>query len=70
MLNMAIMNQRTTAPQMQVDATLWRCDQCNSFVSIHSAQYVDQAFCPTCGNVPLEFCGSFASILGIDFADA
>jgi uncharacterized paraquat-inducible protein A len=70
MLNMRIMNRQTTAPHMQMDATLWRCGQCNSFISIHSAQFVDQALCPTCGNVPLEFCGSFGSILGIQFADA
>ncbi len=37
MLNMGPMNRRTTARQKQMDATLWHCDQCNSFVSIHSA---------------------------------
>jgi uncharacterized paraquat-inducible protein A len=70
MLNMGIMNRQSAAPKMQMDATLWRCDQCNSFISIHSAQFVNEAFCPTCGDAPLEFCGSFGSILGIQFADA
>ena len=42
MLNMTPMNRRTTAPQKQMDATLWHCDQCNSFVSIHSALKVER----------------------------
>ena len=70
MLNTRLMNRRTTLPQMQMDATLWRCDQCNSFVSIHSAQLVDEALCPACGDELLEFCGTVGSILGVQFADA
>lgn len=70
MLNMGNMSQRTTSRHTDMDATLWRCDQCNSFISIHSAQVVDEAFCPSCRDVPLEFCGAFGSVLGIQFADA
>ena len=69
MLNTVPMNRRTTSPQKQMDATLWHCDQCNSFVSIHSALKVDDAFCPACGETSMEFCGSFASVLGIQFAE-
>ena len=50
--------------------TLWRCDHCNLFVSIHSAEIVQQAFCPACGAVPLEFCGTVTNMLGLQFADA
>lgn len=67
---MGIMSRRATANQMQMDATLWRCNQCNSFVSIHSALKVDDAFCPACADASMEFCGTFASVLGIQFADA
>jgi rubrerythrin len=70
MLNMGTVNRRTTAPKMQMDATLWRCNQCNSFVSIHSPLKVDDACCPACGDTSMEFCGAFASVLGIQFADA
>jgi hypothetical protein len=52
-------------------ASLWRCETCNSFVSIHSAKMIEQAFCPVCKDSPLELCcGSFQSILGLPFANA
>lgn len=51
-------------------ASLWHCEACNSFVSIHSARPVEQAMCPVCRNAPLEFCGRFESVLGLHFADA
>jgi rubrerythrin len=70
MLHMGIKSRRTNAQQMQMDATLWRCNHCNSLVSIHSSLKVDYAFCPACGDTSMEFCGAFASLLGIQFADA
>jgi len=51
-------------------ASLWRCEICNSFVSIHSPQVVEHALCPACRTASLEFCGSFESILGLWCADA
>ena len=69
MLKMAEMSRRPTPPQKQMDATLWHCDRCNSFVSIHSTLKVNDAFCPACGEAAMEFCGSFASVLGIQFAE-
>jgi uncharacterized paraquat-inducible protein A len=68
MLNIGMRNDRTTVPQLH--ATLWRCDQCSSLISIHSMQIVDEAFCPVCGDAPLDPCGTFDSILGLPFADA
>jgi uncharacterized paraquat-inducible protein A len=54
----------------EVKGTLWHCEKCESLVSIHCAKVFQEAFCPTCGDVPLEFCGTFDSILGRRFADA
>jgi len=68
MLNVGNTNDHATASHLR--ATLWRCDRCNSYVSIHSRHIVDEAFCPVCGDVPLELCGTFDSILGLQFADA
>ena len=68
MLNVGNTNDRAIASQLR--ATLWRCDRCNSYVSIHSTHIVDEAFCPVCGDVPLELCGTFDSILGLQFTDA
>lgn len=63
-----ITNRYTTLPQLA--ATLWHCESCNAFISIHSDQSLDQAFCPACGDVLLEFCGSINRIPGIQIADA
>jgi uncharacterized paraquat-inducible protein A len=68
MMNVEIASDRATAPQLH--ATLWRCDRCNSFVAIHSVQVLDEALCPACGTIPLQLCGTFNSILGLQFADA
>jgi hypothetical protein len=54
----------------EVKGTLWHCEKCQSFVSIHSAQTLCEAVCPTCEDTPLEFCGNFDSILGRRFVDA
>jgi len=56
-----------TRPELK--GTLWHCERCNSFVSIHSAQLLHEALCPICTR-QLEFCGTFDSILGWQFADA
>ena len=34
------------------------------------ARIVEQALCRACGTTSLEFCGSFQSIVGLQFADA
>jgi uncharacterized paraquat-inducible protein A len=68
MLNLDIANRYTVLPQMST--TLWHCNRCDAFISIHSAQLLADAFCPACGEVLLEFCGSLSSIPGIQFGDA
>jgi hypothetical protein len=57
-------------PVVPLHASLWRCETCNSFVAIHSAQTIHQSFCPICRDSLLENCGGFDSILGIQLADA
>lgn len=68
MLNVEIRDDRTAVPHFQ--DTLWHCDRCGSYVSIHSAQIVTDALCPLCGDVLLELCGTFNNILVLPFADA
>ena len=51
-------------------ATLWRCDHCNSLVSVYSAEIAGEAWCPFCITVPLEFCGNVNTLLGLQFPDA
>jgi hypothetical protein len=65
---MGTTDYRTT--RTDVKGTLWHCEKCDSFVSIHCASMLNEAFCPTCGDIPLEFCGTFDSILGKRFLDA
>jgi hypothetical protein len=53
-----------------LNCTVWHCYRCGSFVSVHSNKVVNEALCPLCFDIELEFCGSFASIIGQPFADA
>jgi uncharacterized paraquat-inducible protein A len=68
MLNIGTTN--SCAPVPPQHATLWRCEQCDSFISIHSVFIIDQAMCPACGTVQLKLCGTFDNILGSEIADA
>lgn len=67
MLDMTSSSSGAKYPALQ--ATLWRCGRCDSFVSIHSPRIVTEVLCPACG-ISMEFCGSFQSILGLQVADA
>jgi len=68
MLNLEIKNSASAFPQP--GTTLWHCDLCDAFISIHSAQILRAALCPVCGDVTLEFCGRVNSMPGIQFGDA
>lgn len=68
MSNVDIAGRCTPLPQ--VDSTLWYCHHCCAIVSIQSTQAVNEAFCPACVEGPLEFCGSFSSIPGLQFGNA
>jgi hypothetical protein len=68
MLEMGVTIYRS--PVSGLHASLWRCKRCDSFVSIHSPQIVEQALCPIWGIPSLEFCRTFQSVLGLQFADA
>jgi len=67
-LNATVGTAKAMNPPLQ--ATLWRCGMCNSFISIHAPQLVTEPLCPICGDVAIEFCGRFQSIFGLEFADA
>jgi hypothetical protein len=47
----------------EMTSTLWHCQRCDSFVSIHSAKVIHETFCPMCFDSELEFCGTFESLL-------
>lgn len=68
MLEVGVTNDHAVVSPLH--ASLWRCARCNSFISIHSPRMVEQALCPACREGSLELCGTFQSILGLQFADA
>ena len=68
MLTSDITNRSNTLPRLST--TLWHCGRCDAFISIKSAQVLNEAFCPACGDVLLEFCGSLSGIPGVEFGDA
>jgi uncharacterized paraquat-inducible protein A len=41
---------------------LWRCNECDSFISTHSLETVQMAVCPVCLESPLDYCGTFENI--------
>jgi hypothetical protein len=67
MINAGIADHADVQPELK--GTLWRCEKCLAFISIHSVIRVDEALCPSCMDIPLEFCGMFDSILGRQFTD-
>jgi len=54
----------------ELTTSLWRCDLCETFVSIHSVEMIEKARCPMCTGEQLTFCGSFDQILGMGAAHA
>jgi hypothetical protein len=49
---------------------LWRCNECDSFISTHSLQIVQMVVCPVCLEAPLKYCGTFESITGSSDGDS
>ena len=62
--------QEYPANQPQLRGTLWRCSQCDSFVTIHCANAIEGAVCPICVDHELEQCGTSGAIGAAHFADA
>jgi len=58
------------ANRPEMTGTLWHCQSCDSFVSIHTAKVVRETLCPLCLGAELEFCGTFESVLGRQLTDA
>jgi len=58
------------ANRLEMTGTLWHCQSCDAFVSIHSAKVVCVTLCPMCPGAELEFCGTFESVLGTQLTDA
>ncbi len=54
----------------ELTTSLWKCEVCESFVSIHSPQLVMHASCPACDQGILSYCGNFDLILGNRPGDA
>jgi hypothetical protein len=63
-------DHKKSALTEELQATLWRCGKCNSFIAIHSQYPVLQAICPICIDGTIEFCGPLPAILELPFADA
>jgi hypothetical protein len=57
-------------PKPDLTGTLWHCEKCDCFVSIHSAHLVEEPQCPVCVNEVLEFCMAFDSSFGQNVGDA
>jgi hypothetical protein len=60
-------NRPTPRPEMK--GTLWHCEKCGSFISIHSARAIRELSCPVCLD-ELEFCVAFDSGFGQALGDA
>lgn len=58
------------AATLELQATLWRCERCNSFIAIHSLQPVVLPTCPLCVDSVIEYYGTLPPILGAHVADA
>jgi len=59
-----------TGQGVQLQATLWRCENCKSFIAIHSQHSVSEPVCPVCLASNIELCGPLPAVLGLAFADA
>lgn len=55
---------------LELEATLWHCERCSSFIAIHSRQSVVLPTCPICVDSVIEFYGTLPRILGLQVADA
>jgi hypothetical protein len=51
-------------------ATVWYCQRCEALISIRSAYTLEEAFCPACGRVPLEYFGSVNSTPDLQICEA
>lgn len=58
------------AATLELEASLWRCERCNSFIAIHSRNNVVLPICPMCVDSTIEYCGTLPRILGLQVADA
>jgi DNA-directed RNA polymerase subunit RPC12/RpoP len=68
MLTLDVTTHHNTMPQ--IGTTLWHCSRCAAFISIRSAQLMDEAMCPVCGLGVLDFCGQLSNMPCIQFGDA
>jgi uncharacterized paraquat-inducible protein A len=50
--------------------TVWFCRRCELLVSIRSADALEEAFCPACRRVPLEYFGAVTSTPDLQIGDA
>jgi len=50
--------------------TVWYCQQCAALVSIRSLVPLEEAFCPACGRVPLDYFGAVSGIPDLQINEA
>jgi len=50
--------------------TFWHCEKCGSFISLHSAEAVEDLPCPVCSDEMMVFCTSFDSGFELTIAQA
>lgn len=65
-LSSSCISTRTPPP----GTTVWYCGRCQALVSIRSAYALEEAFCPACGRVPLEYFGAVNRSPDLQIADA
>lgn len=49
----------------EITNSLWTCDQCRTFVTIHSSAAVGEVRCPVCSISWMTPCGTFEDVLGL-----
>jgi len=50
--------------------TVWYCRRCEALVSIRSLYALEEAFCPACGRVPLEYLEAVSRIPDLQIGEA
>ena len=61
---------RDIATTLELEATLWHCERCSSFIAIHTRSQVVLPICPICVDSTIEFYGPLPQILRLQVADA
>lgn len=47
----------------ELRSSLWTCDRCATFVTVHSLAELMVVWCPVCESEKMRPCGTFADVL-------